>query len=450
MPLEYIDLPLELTSLILTELSASDLAALSCTCSYQRELVAPYLYRTVNFSNKASTAKSALAAVLRHARLVSALHFECRLRSKDLERNRSNAAEGVDLSELDDGDRSYHNHVPDAAAELLAHTPSNVSELKISFDFDLEDSGWSDLDLGFYAFETVESANTRLEGLEAEGWRRLVAETWNSVAKNRNIKKLEIEQLVPRVAAAYFTKGWECFLRQLSDLEITIMGLENGAGCQTNTMDGYTDHVTKLHEFFFQHCSSLTRLTLRASYHGPIGLTGTNHIPLPLKEDQLQSLQDLHLGGAFVGPELVSLIKSHVRKLKKLVLTDCLCQAPESSQGSAEDAISWADFFEQVLQAQPVITKLEILPLYQPLGSEEGYTKDYVPEESDESDDIQNVRKILQEDSTRRLFGYGYLDDQYGILCKDEEENVAAFERGEDQQAFNALMAFVARERPDA
>ena len=57
-----------------------------------------------------------------------------------------------------------------------------------------------------------------------------------------------------------------------------------------------------------------------------------------------------------------------------------------------------------------------------------------------------DVRSTLNADPRRRVFGYALLDGKYASGkhrdCDiiDDEENVAAFERGEDRFAFDRLM----------
>jgi len=51
--------------------------------------------------------------------------------------------------------------------------------------------------------------------------------------------------------------------------------------------------------------------------------------------------------------------------------------------------------------------------------------------------------KTLSEDPQRRLFAYKILDDKYGTLFDDEEQNVQSFLQGDDQKAYDRLMRIV-------
>lgn len=56
---------------------------------------------------------------------------------------------------------------------------------------------------------------------------------------------------------------------------------------------------------------------------------------------------------------------------------------------------------------------------------------------------VKKMYELLVEDSKRRLFAYVNLDDKYGILMQDEEEEVESLLQGEDQRAYDRLVADV-------
>jgi hypothetical protein len=57
--------------------------------------------------------------------------------------------------------------------------------------------------------------------------------------------------------------------------------------------------------------------------------------------------------------------------------------------------------------------------------------------------EVKKMYELLVEDSKRRLFAYVNLDDKYGILMQDEEEEVESLLQGEDQRAYDRLVAVV-------
>jgi hypothetical protein len=57
--------------------------------------------------------------------------------------------------------------------------------------------------------------------------------------------------------------------------------------------------------------------------------------------------------------------------------------------------------------------------------------------------EVKKMHELLVEDSKRRPFAYVNLDDKYGILTQDEEEEVESLLQGEDQKAYDRLVAVV-------
>lgn len=67
----------------------------------------------------------------------------------------------------------------------------------------------------------------------------------------------------------------------------------------------------------------------------------------------------------------------------------------------------------------------------------------FVPSD-DEPDNVKLIRKQVLENPKLRLWPYVYLDDKYGIVYYCEEDNIEAFEAGEDQAEYEAWMSLVA------
>ena len=67
---------------------------------------------------------------------------------------------------------------------------------------------------------------------------------------------------------------------------------------------------------------------------------------------------------------------------------------------------------------------------------------DRVPEEPD---NVVEVRRKLEHENEkgRKLFGYAYLDDKYGMFSRDPEQHIEAFNRGEDQNSYDQLISIV-------
>ena len=266
---------------------------------------------------------------------------------------------------------------------------------------------------------------------------------------------MEIRKFVWTFTEPYERQRFQQFLSRVEHFSLSVRGGENGAGWCVNTCDGYLECVAKFDELFFDHLASVTSLTLGAHEEGPIGLEGMRHARLALKKDQMPLLKSLHLEHIFICQELVGFVISHTDTLEQLTLDDC-----NSSVNGLQDndAFYWDHFFGAVHKGDlKKLSHLEIRPYNAPLTFDEAMYRKYRSprKDSEEPGDVQQIRRVLSGDARRRVFGYAMLDGKYGACDNDEEENQAAFERGEDQFAFDRLMeqvnanAMRGREKPN-
>lgn len=74
-----------------------------------------------------------------------------------------------------------------------------------------------------------------------------------------------------------------------------------------------------------------------------------------------------------------------------------------------------------------------------PSTSEENYGED--EDEAKVPAVVKQARQLLKDDISRRLFPYTTLDDKYGMLFQDDNENLTAFQGGKDQASYEKLTA---------
>jgi hypothetical protein len=60
----------------------------------------------------------------------------------------------------------------------------------------------------------------------------------------------------------------------------------------------------------------------------------------------------------------------------------------------------------------------------------------------------RQTRSILEQDKRGRLFAYATMDDKYAMCFDDEEEDVDAFLKCEDREAYDGLMQIVEENQP--
>ncbi|KAL7905865.1 hypothetical protein GGI35DRAFT_471380 [Trichoderma velutinum] len=428
----YNSLPQELTIQIFRLLEVGDKVRLSATCRQYRAQLVPEIFKTIRLTNDEGVARSVLGAIEAYGEYTTRIEFTARCEADD----------EITTPAL----------TPAAAKVLQGHLTPNLSTFSLKFDFDFDDGeDWDadhpDATIGssIYIFEGVETEEHVREREEIWQWRVLMNETWRALAANTHVKELILDELIPKWTSAFLTEEFRRFLSQIEVATFKMFGMDNGAGWKTNTAWGVVDFFQNIDSSFFQHMTGLKHLAIHAA--DPLGPQPTRHIPLSLLPDDLPLLESLKLERCFVGQELVSFICGHKKVLKSLDVKECVC-------GSELD-YSWTNFFDAVYEAKPALTELIAgNGSNVPLTSDEKYRRyefEHAPEENfwrdyrfeNEPEEIQEIRRKLKADSRLRLFGYGTVDDKYGMFFLDEEGNEEGFKSGNDQRAFDRLMGLV-------
>ena len=416
----------------------------SCTSSYFRNLLSPYIFRSVKLRNDQKSGES-VTALLKgpFGALVKELYFIGTVPNKDGEDEPSQLAEGFDKGSNDskEEEEGYSDiSLPSVVSTILSDLRQfpNLDFLSMGFTYPYAANPFDE----YYALEDIVDENENPE--VGRAWRALMATTYETLFRNKEplFKGFEIRRLVWTNVEPFESATFHELLGHIERFTLSVRGGDNGAGWHVNTLDGYLACVSKFDELFFNHLHSATTMTLKAPEEGPIGLEGMNHEKLALKDDQMPRLRELHLEYCFIGQELANFLKGHDDTLETLTLRNCA----SSVNGLQENPkFYWKDFFA-VLDGAPrtALTKLEILPLSLPLPSDELYGREKVKEE-DEPVEVQQTIRVLREDSKKRLFAYATLDDKYGMTFQDDEENLEAFQRGEDQAAYDRVMERVKR-----
>lgn len=427
-----VQLPSELQVAIIKSLASEPIQALidlSCTCSVYRSLLAPDIFKAITLRNNEKSGSSLQAiANSRHSELVREIRY-------------IGSAPGDGA-----GDDSYKDTqavFPDVVRAALSGLKRfrNLQRLSVEFAFNL--SSYDDWQDSFYMFDNEETEEQVQSAEKSLGWRALMAKSFEAVAQNKNLKSLQVIQLPPREVSVFRHPTFHEFLGTLDRFALSLWGDDNGAGWKTNTLEPYLGFLSKLDQFFFNHLHCTTEFSLKADEAGPIGLKGRYHAPLALNATQMPRLQSLHLEHIFICRELVNFLVGHADGLESMLLHNCyggvnqlINDDPDGDdEGEVENGIHWHVLFNALADAKPKqLWRVEITP------TELCYYYPYGDKGADESDETRKVRRILQEDPKRRLFAYKILDDKYGMLFDDEDENRTAFLRGDDQRAYDRLM----------
>ena len=279
----------------------------------------------------------------------------------------------------------------------------------------------------------------------ARAFKALITTTYETLLRKKvpQLRVLEIRKLVWTFTEPYESQTFHECLSHVKHFSLSVRGGDNGAGWGVNTCDGYLECVARFDELFFDHLASAISFTLQAPDLGPIGLEGMRHARLALKGQQMPLLKFLRLEYIFICQELADFIASHADTLERLTLHEC----NSSVNGLQEnEPFYWNHFFDALHGADlKQLSHLEIQSSNASLTLDEATDRSYnhVPTERAEPENVQQIRQVISTDEKRRVFAYATLDDKYGTCYEDDEENQAAFERGEDQVAFDRLMATV-------
>ncbi|PKK47660.1 hypothetical protein CI102_9380 [Trichoderma harzianum] len=402
-----LDLPSELFFEIVKLLDIGGKINLSSTCKFYRAQLLPEIFKTIRLTIDETSATSARTVVETYGQYTKTIEFIC---------------------QCERDDRATAPSLLPAACEVLkGHFTPNLRTVKVKFDFDLD----NEANEVYQDFDFHEDANYTRETELRDKWRALMNETWEALVANTLIIELILDWFPPKWTSTYRTDAFRQFLNQLESATINIFGFEDYSGVRTNTMVEYCQFLAKLDTLFFRHMRGLKCLHIQAS--DPLGYAEeATSIPLALKPGDLPLLQSLTLENCFVCPELISFIQSHAQVLKFLDIDECFCE-----HGSE---MTWAKFFDEIYEAKPRLTELLAG------GNKAPFLFDEMPN-WEANDAVLLMRQKLEADSTLKIFRQMHLDPDEGILTVNHDKTVERFNRGDDQRAYDRLMALVNENR---
>lgn len=369
----------------------------SCTCSYFRNLLAPYIYRRIILRNTQRSGRSVTAlASGQYGVEVKELHF-AGWAPGDRHANEGDSLNGVGDEdkdettdpEADKGDKidkqskaddlyriSYDDSVgvfPGVVDDLLSnlHQLPNLGLLTIRFVYDFSNyDEWNGLEL----CDEIESIEEVRAAEQETAWRALMAKTYTAVARNQspNFKALELRDLPKEQVSTFNDTAFHTLLSQMDKFSLLVKGEDNGAGWCINTTKRYPDFTSRFGRWFFDHLLSATTFAIKSTQSGPIGLEGMNHAQLCLDKDHMPQLKSLSLEYIFICPEMIDFLTAHDSTLEQFILTSCYA-CPLSL---AENGLHWHQFFDALNKANMrQLRRLEITPTNPPLTSDEDFDR---------------------------------------------------------------------------
>lgn len=321
-----LDLPAEILLRITEHLSFGSVKTASLTNSQLHKFLQPLLFKCLRATNREEDEPDVKSVIEKYGRHAEMLAFELHLSSGEGDDDSLyNVGNG---SEDSDRESEPQHRLTTFARDLLSgQLLQDVSDVRLKFmpadDFEGENWG-DDHDLGgIYIHEDHETQDEVSEREESLLWRKVINETYQSLANRKGVKKLELSEVVPRACSTFYSANWQSFLGTLEELHFSLWGSSENS--HSNAVPGYLDFCEDLNDLFFAHLQRLTSLKLIADRGNPMGMNGGNHhLPTPIRPSDMPKLMHLELENFFVDPALVDFVGSHSKTLTSLTLKNCL------------------------------------------------------------------------------------------------------------------------------
>ena len=268
------------------------------------------------------------------------------------------------------------------------------------------------------------------EAEEKEGWRALMAYVYRALSQNEKIyaKGLELRGVSYKQASPFADQSFHNFLSYLQTFSLSLKAdnIEMSQEFEANRCPEYMAFTSKLDIIFFNHCSHVTSLTIKAPERGPLG-EGDNGMSWPLRKDHMPHLKyvDLEYMVAHIG--LTDFLVGHVATLEHVILRKCFVE----HRFWVRCDFFWEHFLDSLSNAGcSKLRRFEILPVSPPFTWTEFMSKG------------QELPTLQDPEPGQRLFAYMNLG-QGGEATPNIEAIHASLEKGKDQISYDRLMRTV-------
>ncbi|KAL8753343.1 MAG: hypothetical protein Q9184_005454 [Pyrenodesmia sp. 2 TL-2023] len=401
--------------------SSDAISKLSRTSTYFYKLLSPYLFQRIVMRNtqKSGDTLQFLVGSGQSAN-VKALHFKASASESDA-----------------DDDGKFEADLPSSVHGILSNLASfpNLQSLIVDFDFEQI----QDRDFGDLIQEEDDDRETEEQIIEAErkqSWRALQKQIFDAISKEKSshIRHLVVKTCPLKATSLFGSEQ----MNKVQSFSFEVYARDEGAGWCTNTFCCFRHYIANLDRYYLDALSNVTRLTISGHADGPIGFTDMYEALVPLRPDHLPNLRELKMAWYFIQDSFVDFLSAHASNLERLTLNHCFMISPAGATGDdwddneplPDDVPSWYRFFHTYASSGPSALRHVII-------TPENATLEH-------DDDTEQVLKTCREQgSARRAFAYAEIDDKYGMLFENEEENSKAVRRGHDMRGWEELMYVV-------
>lgn len=323
---------------------------------------------------------------------------------------------------------------PSPGAEILPESVGTVlSNLHLFPSLEL-------LRIRFFGYEyemnditTDETEADVIEGEEFCAYRAFTAAVYRALGQNEKIfaKGLELEGQQFNRVSSFADQSFRNFLSHLQTFSLCLVADEVDAyqpDYEANRCPEYVGFASELGNFFYDHLSHVTSLTIKASKRGPLG-DRKNHEALALRKDHMPHLKYVDLEYIVVHTKLTDFLVGHATTLEHVILRECFVEHEDSK---TEMDFYWEHFLDSLSNAGcSELRRFEILPVSPPFTRHEymwGQQDPPIPQDLERG---------------QRLFAYLWVEDENGYLHFHEDAIHASFKKGRDQKSYDRLMQIV-------
>lgn len=160
-------------------------------------------------------------------------------------------------------------------------------------------------------------------------------------------------------------------------------------------------------------------------------------------------LKSLHLEYMFLSPELRGFLVAKAPSLQKVHLRSCLA---EGEVGMVAEVLCWHELFDAISSAKPKNLREFRLSEEEPAPLPENIPRDFEKSNSKfANEDMDALKEEIAaaretvKGGGKRVWAHVTVDDKYGMLFEDIEENFVSFREGRDQKAYERLCNIISR-----
>lgn len=388
-----------------------DLINWSCTCSFFRGLIAPYIFKTCKLVNQEKSGSS-LNAVANgpHNIHVKELYFMGpAFGNANSEQAAPTDTEGI---------------FPRSVDALLCDLQRFPSLEKLSIDFGSSYVGTRGINL--LRLDETETQEQVLKAESSSAWRALMSRTYSALTQNKspNFKHLDVTWVNWINVSTFSHASFHKFLGHLEQFTLLFPG---NSRFEDNSLLS-----KKLDENFYNRLVNVTALNIK----GPLAIPTGAYSHVTPNADRMPLLTTLHLDCIFASLELSDFLVGHKDTLEELTLRKNCYASIQPFEGYLPGGIHWSELFTSLFSAQPAhLRRFELVGNTTRAPSEED-----ISEEEKKGD--QEIQSILQQDPRRIFFSYAAIDS-LGLLRYNKKDSLKEFWKGEDQKSWDQLMGLV-------